>query len=415
MTMITEAEMSSSKFRANPYPLYARLREEAPVCRIKMANKRPAWLVARYDDVVLVLNDKRFVSEGHTVMTPEQAARRPWVPKVFKPLLRNLLNLDPPDHTRLRGLVHKAFTPRLVEAMRERIQEMTADFLSAAIARGRLELIADYALPLPTTVIALMLGVPPDDRRKFHRWSRAIMTNSSSFWGTLKVVPHVTAFMKYIRQLCADRRAHPRDDLTTALVQAHEAGDRMSEDELLAMVFLLLVAGHETTVNLIGNGVLALLEHPEQMERLRQEPDLIKPAIEEFLRFDSPVHIANERYPREDVVIAGVRIPRGEMVFPVLASANRDDRQFERPAELDLAREPNRHVSFAQGLHYCLGAPLARLEGQIAINALLRRLPELKLGAPRKALRWRRGFSLHGLEALPLVFSQRRAPVLQTS
>ncbi len=199
MTTIREADLSSRAFRANPYPLYARLRAEAPVCRMRLANKQYAWLVTRYDDVVSVLKDDRFVSDGKTVMTPEQAARQPWVPKAFKPLVRNLLNLDPPDHTRLRGLVHKAFTPRLIEGMRARIERLTDEFLSAAIARGRLELIGDYALPLPTTVIAEMLGVPAKDRHKFHRWSSAILATSSSLWGTLKALPHVTAFMRYIR------------------------------------------------------------------------------------------------------------------------------------------------------------------------------------------------------------------------
>jgi cytochrome P450 len=413
MGPIKESYLGSRAFKADPYPFYARLRAEEPVCRIQLSDQRLAWLVTRYDDVVSVLKDDRFKSEGRKVMTPEQLSRQPWVPQAFKPLMRTMLVLDPPDHTRLRGLVHKAFTPRLVEAMQRRIERLTEELLDAARARGRIDLIHDYALPLPTLIIAGMLGVPGGDWPRFHRWSRAIMTSTSSFWSTLTIVPHVSAFMKYLRKLVNARRADPRDDLTSALVQAREAGDCLSEDELLAMIFLLLVAGHETTVNLIGNGVLALLEHPAQMTRLRDEPEQIKPAVEELLRFDSPVQIANERYASEDLSIAGVTIARGEMVFPVVASANRDPAQFDRPDELDVAREPNRHLTFGLGVHYCLGAPLARLEGQIAINTLLAQMPDLHLAVPQEALRRRPGMSLHGFERLPLAFGVSRARHLQ--
>jgi cytochrome P450 PksS len=194
----------------------------------------------------------------------------------------------------------------------------------------------------------------------------------------------------------------------SALVEAREASDQLSEDELLAMVSLLLIAGHETTVNLIGNGMLALMEHPDQMARLRDEPALIKPAVEELLRFDGPLETATERYAREDVAIAGVTIPRGEMVFAVLASANRDERQFDHADTLDLSREPNRHVAFGQGVHFCLGAPLARLEGQIAINSLLRRVSDLRLAVPPQSLRRRPGLVLHGLKSLPVAYSRRQ-------
>jgi cytochrome P450 len=216
------------------------------------------------------------------------------------------------------------------------------------------------------------------------------------------------ALLRYIKKQVKSRRAEPKDDLLSALVLAEEAGETLSEDELLAMVSLLLIAGHETTVNLIGNGTLALLEHPDQMEKLRGDPALVKPAIEELLRYDSPLETATERFAREDVSIAGVTIPRGEMVFAVIASANRDPAQFERPDTLDLAREPNRHLSFGQGVHYCLGAPLARLEGQIAINTLLSRSPDLRLAVPSETLRWRRGLVLRGLEALPVEFTKTR-------
>jgi cytochrome P450 PksS len=269
--------------------------------------------------------------------------------------------------------------------------------------KGRIDLVDDYALPLPATIIADMLGVPSGDRRKFHRWSSRIVSTAARR-DILWAIPAAWAFMRYLRKLFEQRRADPRADLITALVQAEEAGDKLSEDELLAMVFLLLIAGHETTVNLLAGGTLALLEHPDQMERLRRDPSLIKPAVEELLRYTSPVELATERFAREDLTIAGTTIPRGEQVLAVIASANRDERQFADPDTLDLTREPNRHLAFGQGEHYCLGAPLARLEGQIALNTLLQRLPNLRRAVAPGSLRWRRGLFLRGLEHLPLTF-----------
>jgi cytochrome P450 len=337
----------------------------------------------------------------------------PWMPSVIKPLSRMMANLDAPDHTRLRALVHKAFTPGLVVKMLKRIQTLTDELLDAMEGKRHFDLIRDYALPLPTTIIAEMLGVPVGDRHKFHRWSSALVSASGSSWGMLWMVPPIWSFLRYIRRLVKLRQSDPRDDLVSALVQARQNDDRLSEDELLAMILLLLVAGHETTLNLIGNGMLALLERPAQMDRLRESPELIKPAIEELLRYDSPVQMAGERYAREEVTIAGVTIAPGEMVHAMLGSANRDERQFECPDEVDIAREPNRHLAFGQGVHYCVGAPLARLEGQIAISTLLRRFPEIQLAVPPQALRHRRGLGLRGLVSLPVSLSRRRASVFQ--
>ncbi len=407
--MTSNVNIASSAFKANPYPFYARLRAEAPVYSVPLPDKQAAWLVTRYDDVVTVLKDERFAKDRLQALTPEQVAKLPWIPKKFMPLNRNMLDLDAPDHTRLRSLVHKVFTPRLVENMRVRVQNLTEELLDAVQGRGHMDLIRDYALPLPTTIISQMLGVPEKDRNKFHRWSSRIVSSTSSKFGMFKAVPNVLAFMRYIRKLIEIRRAHPADDLLTALVQTEEAGDQLSQDELLAMVFLLLIAGHETTVNLIGNGTLALLEFPEQMEKLRNEPGMIKSAVEELLRFHSPLETATERFTREDLTLAGVAIPRGALVYAVLASANRDESQFENADALDLARANNKHLSFGLGAHYCLGAPLARLEGQIAINTLLRRLPEFRLAIPHRKLRWRKGLVLRGLEALPVEFPMERS------
>jgi cytochrome P450 PksS len=318
-----------------------------------------------------------------------------------------MLDVDEPDHTRLRALVRKAFTPRLIEQLQRRIQTLCEDLLDAAQSKGRMELIRDYALPLPATVIADLLGVPAEDRRKFHRWSSKIVSVSpgaeASLQG-LQVVPSVWAFMRYLRKQFEQSHVEPKDDLITALVQAEEAGDKLSEDELLAMGFLLLVAGHETTVNLIASGTLALLEHPEQLKMLRSDPSLIRSAVEDLVRYTSPVQLATERYAREDVTIAGTTIPRGELMLAVIGSANRDEQQFENPDALDITRDPNKHLAFGKGIHHCLGASLARMEAQIAIDALLHRFPNLRLAEAPESLRWQRGLFLRGLEKLPLAF-----------
>jgi cytochrome P450 PksS len=405
--------IGSAAFKANPYPFYARLRTEAPVHCLGLPTKEMAWLVTRYDDVVAVLKDERFVKDTANALTPAQAAGQLWFRKMFKTLGRNMLNQDPPVHTRLRALVNKAFTPRLVEQMRNRVAGLTEDLLGAVQQHGHMDVIHDYALPLPTTIIADLLGVPVADRHRFHRWSSALMEAGNSTWGLLKAVPNVLLFMRYLRKFIQSHRADlqrvatgesqmARDDLVTALLRVEEGGAKLSEEELLAMIMLLLVAGHETTVNLIGNGVLALLEHPAQMERLRNNPLLIRTAVEELLRFTSPVDMATERYAREDVTIAGVTIPQGAMVFAVLGSANRDERQFPNPDALDITREPNKHLAFGLGTHFCLGASLARLEGEIAINTLLRHFPDLRLAKASAELRWRPGLLLHGLESLPV-------------
>jgi cytochrome P450 len=400
---IASPDLASPRFKADPYPFYARLRAEAPVWRTTLPDKRTAWLVTRYEDVAGVLKDDRLAKDTLNAQDPEQLADRPWVPGFLKPLEQNMLDLDDPDHKRLRSLVSKAFTPRLIERLRGRIEAICRELLDVMERKGRTELVRDYALPLPATVIAELLGVPAKDQRRFHRWSNSIVSVSSGrdVW---RALPAALAFVRYLRKMSERRRVLPEDDLMSALVQAEEAGYRLSEDELLAMSFLLLVAGHETTVNLIASGTLALLEHPDQLEKLEGDSRLIKPAVEELLRYTSPVEIATERYARQDLEISGTTVPRGELVLAVLGSANRDEQQFEDPNTLDLARDPNRHLAFGRGgVHHCLGAPLARMEGQIAISALLQRFPNLRLDIDPGSLRWRRGIFLRGLQRLPLV------------
>src|ERR687893_54975 len=405
MSAPQQVDIVSAEFKANPFPLLARLRSSDPVYRTTLPDKvkTPVWLVTRYEDVNALLKDERFPKNRRSALTPEQLRKLPWVPPMFRPLERNMLDLDAPDHTRLRALVHRAFTPRLVERMRERVQALADELLEGAARRGEMDLIADYALPLPMTIITEILGVPASDRHKFHKWSQAVVSLSSPN-PTVRVVPSVWMFIRYLRRFFKGRRRDPRDDLASALIQAEEAGDKLSEDELLAMVFLLLIAGHETTVNLIGSGALALLEHPSQLDKLRGEPALLKAAIEELLRYTAPVFMTTERYAREDVTLHGVTIPRGEMTLGVIGSANRDETVFETPDALDITREPNRHLSFGQGIHFCLGAPLARMEAQTAVNTLLDRMPGLRLKVSPDSLRWRPSMFLRGLDALPVLF-----------
>lgn len=400
---IATLDITSPRFKADPYPLYARLRDETPVCPNRLPDGRVAWLVTRYADAAVVLKDPRFAKDRRRV--PEQ--HRSLIERSLEPMLRalqyNMLFLDPPDHTRLRGLVHKAFTPRLIERLRERMQVLADELLDVAARSAEFDLVHGYALPIPATVIADLLGVPATDRDRFHQWS-SVMVSITSGPDLLRALPSALLFMRYLRRLFAMRRVEPRDDLTTALVQAEEAGDHLSADELLSMVFLLLVAGHETTVNLIASGTLALLEQPDQLLRLRHQPELLESgaAVEELLRFTSPVQVATERYALEDVELSGATIPSGALVLAMVGSANRDERQFVNPDKLDLGRTPNPHLAFGQGAHYCLGAPLARLEGQVAFTTLIKHLADFRLAIPPAALPWRRSLFLRGIDALPL-------------
>ena len=403
MSTRQEVDILSPQFKANPFPFFAKLRLEQPVYRTTLPDKTQVWLVTRYDDVNLLLKDPRFAKDRRNAMTPEQLRKQPWVPPMFRPLERTMIDLDPPDHSRLRQLVQKAFSARLIEQMRARVQTLADELLDRAASKTEMDLIRDYALPLPMTLITEILGVPTRDRDRFHKWSKVIVS-VNQFNSNWRVIPAVWMFDRYLRKFLRIRRAVPKDDLVSALIQADEAGDSLSEDELLAMVFLLLVAGHETTVNLIGSGVLELLQNPDQMDKLRRDPSLIRPAIEELLRFTSPVFMSTERYAREDLVIHDVTISRGEMTLGVIGSANRDETVFDNPDTLVIAREDNKHLSFGHGIHFCLGAPLARLEAQIAINTLLQRMPDLRLKLAAEALSWRPSLILRGLEALPVTF-----------
>src|SRR5919112_2836741 len=341
-TQPPRVDLLEPAFNANPYPTYGELRSEVPVYRATLPDGRGVWLVTRYEDVVAVLKDERFVKDWRKAMPPEQLAQIPPIPEVMKPLSENMLDKDPPDHERLRRLVSKAFTPRLIERMRPRVQEIADALLDAVEEGGEMDLIDDYAFPLPIIVIAELLGVPAEDRNKFREWSNAAVSGDTTQEYMEKILlPHMQAFTDYLRAMFEEKRRNPKDDLISGLVRAEEAGDKLSEDELLGMVFLLLIAGHETTVNLIGNGVLALLQHPDQLQKLKNDPSLIKPAIEELLRYDGPVETSTERFAREDIAIGETVIPKGEMVLVVIAAAHRAPEWFPDPDTLDTTRSEN--------------------------------------------------------------------------
>jgi len=386
------------EFLADPYPTYHRLRNEDPVHHSPL----DFWVLTRYEDVAAVLRDPRFIKEPLVSMV---AAR--FGVTVPPGVGVSMLDRDPPDHTRLRSLVSKAFTPRVVEGLRPRIQKMVDDLITRAEAVGTMDLIEEFAYPIPVNIICEMLGVPVEDHERFKGWSLDIARGLDSVWlPPESEIPKRSgaarhAIGDYMRGLIAERRATPRGDLLSALIAAEEAGDKLSEDELIATCILLLIAGHETTVNLIGNGTLALLRHPEELRRLRETPGLIPSAVEELLRYDGPVQ-RTARITSTEVTIGGRTIPKGEMVMPFIGAADRDPAQFPDPDRVDLGRADNRHIAFGWGIHFCLGAPLARVEGQIAIDTLVRRLPRLTLVDDEPE--YRQSLTLRGLKALPVTF-----------
>jgi len=385
------------EFIADPYPTYHRLRAEDPVHH----NPLGFWVLTRYEDVVAALRDPRLIKEPIAAFV----AARFGAPMPAMGL--SMLDRDPPDHTRLRSLVNKAFTPRVVEGLRPHIQKIVDGLLARVEGAGTMDLIEEFAYPLPVTVICQMLGVPVEDRERFKQWGLDIARGLDAILlppdsdVARRSVGARRALADYFRALIAERRAAPRGDMLSDLIAAEEAGDKLSEDELLATCILLLVAGHETTVNLIGNGTLALLRHPEQLRRLRENPGLIGSAVEELLRYDGPVQ-RTARIPSADVTFDGRTIAKGEMVMPFIGAADRDPAQFPDPDRLDITRTDNRHIAFGWGIHFCLGAPLARVEGQIAIGTLVQRLPRLALATDRPE--YRQSLTLRGLTTLPVGF-----------
>ncbi|GAA3447545.1 cytochrome P450 family protein [Planomonospora venezuelensis] len=390
----------SPEFTRDPYAEYGRLREKGPVHPIDFPPGVSSFLVIDHEHGRAALSDPRLAKNlrNGPDLFRELAGGNP-------ALAENLLSTDPPDHTRLRRLVSRAFTARRVESLRPRIQEITDRLIDTMAARGRADLLDDFAFPLPITVICELLGVPAGDRDDFRVWSATLVTPSLDEESVKRRDAVNTAIRAYFSGLIAERRAEPRDDMVSALVTASDEDELLSEPELIAMLTLLLIAGHETTVNLIGNGMLALLTHPGQLRLLQEEPELIPGAVEEFLRYDGPVERATLRFATEDLRIAGVRIPEGSMVQVSLGAAGRDPGAFDDPDALDVTRDGGHHLAFGHGVHFCLGAPLARLEARIAFGTLLRRLPDIALDCAPEQLEWRGSASIvRGLQALPVRF-----------
>jgi cytochrome P450 len=406
-----DARRLGSDYFQNPLAYFGRMREEGPVTAVVLPHGERAWMVTRYAEVRAALADPRLHKDWAGKLTPPD-----WVPdEVTGYLAVHMLNSDPPNHTRLRKLVTKAFTARRVAGLRPRVAAITTSLLDAIEARATaladtgggetIDLIEAFAFPLPVTVICELLGVPTQDQAQFRRWSNAIVASEGEPGGFRAAGE---AMYHYFTKLVAAKRAQPADDMVSALIEAQgasergDSGDSLDERELIAMLWLLLIAGHETTTNLIASGTLALLTNPAELERLRSDPSLLPGAVEELLRYVSPLNHATDRFTLEPVDIGGVTIPAREWVLCATASANRDSDRFGDPDRLDVGRDAGGHVSFGHGIHYCLGAPLARLEGEVAFGALIERFPSLSLAADPATLRWRPSSLIHGLETLPV-------------
>jgi cytochrome P450 len=382
----------------DPWPLYAEMRRQGPLRRVTMPDGLPGWLVTDHAQARALLDDRRLsksVVRARPLFPPGAAGG------YGTKLSEHMLNDDPPNHTRLRRLVTKAFTSRAVSRLRPQIEQLVDELLDAI--DGETELIESFAFPLPIAVISALLGVPHEDRSRIRAWSKIFVSGVTG-------EPLATAARdqeQLLRDLIRAKRAVPTEDLLSDLVHVSDEGDQLSEDELVAMAFLLLFAGHETTVHLLGNAVYQLLTNPKQQELLRGDPGLLPGAVEEFLRIASPIHIATLRFTTEAVAVDDVEIPAGEFVMISLLAANADDARFDDPRELDVTRPGGGHLAFGHGIHYCLGAPLARLEGEIAIGRLLARFPSLRLAVDPAELHWRTSTLVHGLRELPVIASTR--------
>ena len=426
-----ELDISDPHFMDDAYDTYADLRAKGPISRVRFAvgaeegasedgeergifGRQETYFVTHYDEVIATLLDRRFAVDPRSNMSSEQVEQQEeQTPEEFRLLSRSIISIDPPDHTRLRKLVQPSFTGRGVQALRGSIQKIVDDLLdqaeSDAAGRGetapdrRMDLIEAFAYPFPVTVISDMLGIPREDRETIRGWTENLLRVDRG-----RVDEEVRAglreFIDYLRDLFERKRRAPEDDMISRLLHVEEDGDVLDEDEVLATVFLMFLAGHVTTVNLVGNGVVALLTHPDQLAKLKADPDLARGVVEETLRYWGPVDFIGRRIAREDIEVGGTVIPTGEQATVSLAAANRDPERFANPDVFDITRpDANRHVAFGKGIHVCLGAPLARVEGQVAFSTLFRRYPELRLAVPAEEVRWGTSF-LRGFARLPVLF-----------
>jgi cytochrome P450 len=394
--------LSGREFADRKYEIYEWLREEAPVYKARIFSLLKIHLLSRYDDCMALLKDPRFV-RNRTAATG--GGRMPFpLPRSVALLARSMIVEDEPAHQRQRGLVNTAFKPRAIARIQERIERLTHELLDGVEKQGRIDLMPAYCQPIPATVISELVGVSDEDMPVFGGLMNTFAQSGLSGWNVFRAfvveLPKATRFM---RQLIARKRQDPQDDILTGLIQAEENGERLTENEIVSLVFLLIVAGFETTVHLITNGVIALLQHPDQLERLRSEPQHLESAVEEILRYRGPVHGTKMNYATEDVEWHGITIPKGSAVVPVLGAANHDPRAFDAPDRFDITRSPNRHLAFGHGPHFCLGAQLARMETRLALGTLLERCPNLRLTVKPEQLRLQKLPLWHRHQSLPVV------------
>lgn len=404
--MLPSYDLRSKALHDHAHEVFRTLREQDPVHRGRI-GRRELFFVTRYEDVKHVLESRElFVKDPTNTALGAAGQRALPMPKVAESFMNSMITSDDPMHRRLRKLVAKAFTPKTVAALRPSIEAKTAQLCDAMSGEGRLDLIEVLALPLPVHVITELVGVPESDRKRFQRWVHQVMRNFTP-WNMPMIMHGLWSFRRYVDGLVERKRAAPGEDLLSALAQVEDEGDRLSREELVAMAFLLLSAGHETTVSLIANGTLALLEHPQLWMQLREQPERIPRAVEELLRYDGPTLGTEFHYAKQDTQLRGINIPAGAAIMPMVLAANRDSAVFEAPDQLVLDRDPNPHLAFGRGVHFCVGAPLARLEAQIVFRALTQRFAPPELACAREQLRYRNAQFLHRLDSLPLRMRMR--------
>ncbi|MCR8842365.1 cytochrome P450 [Paenibacillus sp. SC116] len=406
MRQFTSAEFISPENMRDFSSLYKKLTETGePIHRMDdFFGMGAAWIVHSHDDVARILKDPRFVINMKHLASNTPNSESSTIQSLVEKLqsMPNMITVDPPDHTRLRRLASKAFTPRMVEELQPRIQQIADELLDAVQARGQMNIVEDYAYPLPIKVISEMLGVPASDHTRFREWTKTISNSSLDPSKLNEVESALEAFMEYIKTLVEEKRKKPSNDVISSLIQAYEDGDQFTENEIISTIWLLITAGHETTVHLITNGTLALLQHPEQMNQLLNDSSLLPSAVEEMLRYAGPV-MFGMRIAGEDLVLHGQEVRKGEVVVLSIAAAHLEASKFENAAEFNITREENDHLAFGKGIHFCLGAPLARLEGKIAFGTLLRRCPNMRLAVEPEQLVFKHN-SMRSLESLPVVF-----------
>ncbi|PFD12379.1 MULTISPECIES: cytochrome P450 family protein [Bacillus cereus group] len=395
--------LASAQFKEDAYEIYKESRKKQPILFVNQVEIGKEWLITRYEDALPLLKDNRLKKDWTNVFSQDIKNMYLSVDNSDH-LTTHMLNSDPPNHSRLRSLVQKAFTPKMIAQLDKRIERIADDLISDIERKGTLNLVDDYSFPLPIIVISEMLGIPKEDQAKFRIWSHAVIASPETPEEIKETEKQLSEFITYLQYLVDIKRKEPKEDLVSALILAESEGHKLSARELYSMIMLLIVAGHETTVNLITNTVLALLENPNQLQLLKDNPKLIDSAIEEGLRYYSPVEVTTARWAAEPFQIHNRTIEKGDMVVIALASANRDETVFENPEVFDITRENNRHIAFGHGSHFCLGAPLARLEAKIAITTLFNRMPELQIKGNREEIKWQGNYLMRSLEELPLTF-----------